>query len=294
MSNSNSSTFLSKNKPIEKSKILGKGGFGCALYKPEIECSTKSNFNTSVLEVPIKYINKIQVLKENEYLFLQKNIDKKLDKEELSKEELSKQEELDKESEDKEEELAKEEELDKESEAKEEELDKESEAKEEELIKDDEIPIIENRLSSVGRGPLTEVYFGKIIQTIPNYYMYFVPVIGYCFFDIKKLSPVEKSSCFETNDDKITPNFENKNFLNTKSQYIEGGSLFNYFKSLSGNTNDHLVRTINSTQTGGVSNDITGTKSFKHTIIQSSPTPTQDIPPIFIEKFIQTYYFRYW
>lgn len=227
---------LSKNKLVKESKIIGKGGYGCVLYKPEIECSIESKSNTSVLEVPIKYINKIQQIKIDNYLFLQTDIGKTLNKE-------------------------------------------------------GEIPIIENRLTSLGRGSLTEVYFGKIIQTIPNYYMYFAPVIGYCPFDITNMSPTEKSSCFKTKDDIINTNIDNDNFLNTKSQYIEGGSLLNYFKTLSNNPTNYLFRTINSKKKGGILNDQTDSESFKHTILQSSPTLTQTIPPIFIEKFIQTYYY---
>jgi len=91
-------------------------------------------------------------------------------------------------------------------------------------------------LNSTESGFLNEIYFGKIIKTIPNYYMYFAPILNYCFIDINSLNTKEILNCFFENNTGFNEDYDsslkNKKYVNSTIQYIEGSTLLNYFKTI--------------------------------------------------------------
>ena len=197
---------------------LGNGGYGCVHYNEKSKCSIKSDVTKqTVLEDIIKYVDKIQSIKDVEIDFLKNDMGKS-------------------------------------------------------LVEKSEIPYIQGRLTSIGRGFINEFYFGKIIQKIPNYYMYFAPVLSYCDFHIENVPPITIEVCPLINK---TDFFKTK-YVITKIQYIEGITLFSYFKTLSNPTISLETDTLR------WSEDTKNTEKL-------ALTTKRTIPSIFIKRFTETY-----
>lgn len=96
-------------------------------------------------------------------------------------------------------------------------------------IKEDSQEFIKLNLTG---GVLKETLFGQIIQSIPQYYMYFSPILVSCPIDINILSLEEINKCDifdETHNSSIS---KINQYVNSKIQYIEGTSLSDYFKEI--------------------------------------------------------------
>ena len=119
-----------------------------------------------------------------------------------------------------------------------------------------------------------ETVFGKIIQTFPNYYMYFSPILESCPIDINLLSLEEITKCdiFDKTE---------QNYINSKIQYIEGTSMSVYF--------NQFLKTNNR---GSHSSNF-HTRSFDDSSENKNftllPSDLQILPLNFVKKFIQSY-----
>jgi serine/threonine protein kinase len=120
-----------------------------------------------------------------------------------------------------------------------------------------------------------ETVFGKIIQTIPNYYMYFSPILGSCPIDINVLSLEEITKCNIFDKQK-----QSSNYINSKIQYIEGTSMSVYFKQIL-KTNE-MGSTISTR--GGERSPIIHSSDVLNT-----QNELQILPFVFVKKFIQAY-----
>jgi len=109
-----------------------------------------------------------------------------------------------------------------------------------------------------------ETDFGKIIQTIPNYYMYFSPILESCPININVLSleEITKCSIFDKTEE---------NYINSKIQYIEGTSMSVYF--------NQFIKTNKE-----------GFHSFGDSSKNKISMLTPPLLPLnFVKKFIQSY-----
>lgn len=114
---------------------------------------------------------------------------------------------------------------------------------------------------------LKETLFGKIIQSVPNYYMYFSPILTSCPIDINILSLEEIKKCDIFDQKNNSNNSKDYKYVNSKIQYIEGPPLSQYFKEILKKqprifvkqfiqTYHHLMKSINLLQKGPDSNSI--------------------------------------
>lgn len=90
-----------------------------------------------------------------------------------------------------------------------------------------------------------ETLYGEIIQTIPDYYLYFSPLLSSCPFDIGILPHQERMKCklFNDMDDQrnqpgffegmLSPEDTPRTlYINSKVQFVEGTSMLAYFKKI--------------------------------------------------------------
>lgn len=90
-----------------------------------------------------------------------------------------------------------------------------------------------------------ETLYGEIIQNIPNYYLYFSPLLSSCPFDIGILPHEERMKCklFNDMDDQrsnlgffngmLSPeDTPQRLYINSKVQFVEGTSMLSYFKKI--------------------------------------------------------------
>lgn len=117
---------------------------------------------------------------------------------------------------------------------------------------------------------IKETIFGRIVQTFPNYYMYFSPILASCPVDINILSmrEVEKCGIFNHTTDHSD---STRNYVNSKIRFIEGNNMLDYFFTLikNGESNispffvkkftqsySHLIKAIRILQSSTDSNDV--------------------------------------